>query len=97
MVYPFLKARYQMFIDFTYRPVLVLYNNCNIIHLTPKSSPFETMDEIHQVVLDRISYNMALLVQSDMYSAINTYDTTKNEIYVIQFISEAYTLKKYTI
>ena len=37
---------------------------------------------------------MASLVQSYMYGAINTDDTTSNGLYVIKFISEAYTLQK---
>ena len=61
------------------------YNNWNIIHLTQKSTPFEAFDEIHQVVLDGISENMASLVQSGMYGAINTDDTIANGFYVIQF------------
>ena len=48
------------------------YNNWNIIDLTPKSSYFEAFDEIHKVVIEEISENMASLVQSDMYVAINT-------------------------
>ena len=36
---------------------------------------------------------MASLVQSGMYGTINTYETTKNRLYVIQFISEAYTIQ----
>ena len=63
------------------------------IELTPKSTTFEAFDEIHQVILDKIRKNMASLVQSGMYGAINTYATTKNEFYVIQFISETYTLQ----
>ena len=39
---------------------------------------------------------MASLVQTSIYGAINTYDTTKNGYYVIQFISEAYTLQNNT-
>ena len=39
---------------------------------------------------------MASLFQSGMYGAINTYDTTPNGLYVIQFISEAYTLQNNT-
>ena len=70
------------------------YKNWNIIEITPKLTPFEAFDEIHQVFIDRISENMALLVQSGMYDAINTYETTDNEFYVIQCILEAYTLKK---
>ena len=36
---------------------------------------------------------MASLAQSDMYGAISTSDNTTNLLYVIQFISEAYTLQ----
>ena len=39
---------------------------------------------------------MASLVQPGMYGAINTYDTTKNGFYIIQFLSEAYTLQNNT-
>ena len=49
------------------------YSNWNINHITPKSAPFESFDEINQVVLDRIIDNMDSLVQSGMYGAINTY------------------------
>ena len=60
------------------------YKNWNIIDLTPKSTYFEAFDEIHQVVLDRISYNMASLAQSSMYVSIHTDYTTTNGFYVIQ-------------
>ena len=72
------------------------YNNYNIIHLTPKSIPYEAFDEIHQGVLDGISENMASLVQLGMYGAIITDDTTTNVFYVIQFLSDAYTIKNNT-
>ena len=72
------------------------YKNWNIIHLTPKSTPFEVFDEIHQVFIDSISDNMASLVQSGKYGVIYTYDTTTNGISVIQLISEAYTLQNDT-
>ena len=39
---------------------------------------------------------MASLVQSGMYGAINTYDTTTNGLYFIQFLSEAYMLQNNT-
>ena len=39
---------------------------------------------------------MASLVQSSIYGDINTYDTTTNRFYVIQFISEAYMLQNNT-
>ena len=72
------------------------HKNCNIFHLTPKSTPSEAFDEIHQVVLDGISENMASSFQSGMYGAINTYDTTTNGLYVIQFLSDAYKLQNNT-
>ena len=67
--------------------------NWNIIELTPKSTPFEAFYEIHKVVLGGTSENMASLVQSDMYGAINIYDTKSKLFYVIQLLSEAYTLQ----
>ena len=88
------QARYQPVTNFTYLPFLGSYKNCNIIDITPKSTTFEAFDEIHQVVIYRLSKNIASLVQSGMYSAINTDDTTANRLYVIQFISEAYMLQK---
>ena len=42
----------------TYWPVLGDFNNWNIIQLSSKSTSSDTFDEIHQVVLDRISDNM---------------------------------------
>ena len=39
---------------------------------------------------------MVLLVQSGMYVAIKTFKTTENGFYVIQLISEAYTLQNNT-
>ena len=40
---------------------------------------------------------MASLVQSGMYSAINTYDTKTNGLYVIQFLLDSYTLQNNTL
>ena len=88
------KARYQPVTNCTYWPVLGSYNNWNIIELNPKSRPYESFEEIHQVVLDRISENMASLVQPGMYGAIDTYETTKKGLYFIKFLSKAYTLQK---
>ena len=59
-----------------------------------KSTSSETFDEIYQVVLGKISDNMASLVESGKYGAINTTDTTTNGFYVIMFTSEYYTLQK---
>ena len=60
--------------------------------MSHKSTSSETFDEIHQVVPDGISDNMAYLVESREYGEINTTDTTTNGFYVIIFTSEAYTL-----
>ena len=90
------EARYQPLVDCTYWPVMGSYNNLNIIHLKPKSTPFEDFDEIHQIFIDGISDNMASLVQSGKYCVINTSDTTNNRYYVIKFIPEAYTLQNNT-
>ena len=72
------QAPYQPVANCTYWTVLGSYNNCNIIELTPKSTPFEAVDEIHKVVIEGISENMDSLVQSGMYGSINTSDTTTN-------------------
>ena len=96
LVYHKKQLRYQPVTYCTYLSVLGSYNNWNIIHVTPRSTNFEAFDEIHQVVLDKISENMASLVQSGLYGAINTDDNTTNGFYVIQFLSEAYTLQNNT-
>ena len=72
------QARYQYVTYCTYWLVMGSYNSWNIIHLTPRSTPFEAFDEIHQVVLDFISRNMASLFQSSNYVVINTDDTIIN-------------------
>ena len=81
------QARYQPVANYTYWPVLGSYKIWNYIELTPKSTPFEAFDEIHKVVIDGISENMASMFQSVMYVAINTYYTITIGLYIIQFIS----------
>ena len=63
-----------------------------MIKLSQKSTSSDTFDEIHQVVLDVISDNMASLVESVTYGAINTTETSTNGFYVIMFASGAYTI-----
>ena len=53
------QAKYQPVTDCTYWTVMGSYNNMNIIYLTPKSTPFQAFDDIHKVVIDFISDNMA--------------------------------------
>ena len=77
------QERYQPVTKCTYWPVLGEFNNWNIIELSSKSNSSETFDEIHQVVLDGISDNMASLVESGKYVAINTTYTSTNGFYVI--------------
>ena len=54
------QERYKPVTKCTYWLLLLGYfNNCNIIQLSQKSTPSDAFDEIHQVVLDGISDNMA--------------------------------------
>ena len=62
--------------------------------MSSKSSSSDTFDEIHHFVLDGISENMASLVESGTYGAINTTNTLTNGFYVIMFTSGAYTLQE---
>ena len=90
------QERYKHVTKCTYWPVLGSFNNCNITQFLSKSTSSDTFDEIHQVVLDGISDNMASLFESGKYGAINTTDTSTNGFYVIMFTSGAYTLQENT-
>ena len=90
------QERYKPVTNCTYWPLLGSFNNWNIIQLSQKSTPSDAFDEIHQVVLDVISDNMASLFESGKYGSINTTDTTTNGFYVIMFTLEAYTLQDNT-
>ena len=90
------QERYKPVTKCTYWKVLGAFNNCNIIQLSSKSTSSHTFYEIYQVVLDVISGNMASLVESVKYGAINTTDTSTNGFYVIMFTSGAYTLQENT-
>ena len=57
------QPRYQPVTDFSYWPVLGSFNNWNIITLSQKVTTSGSFDNIHKVVLDGISDNMASLVQ----------------------------------
>ena len=90
------QERYKPVTKCTYWTVLGELNNWNIIELSSKSTSSETFDEIHQVVLDGISDNMASLVESGKYGATNTTYTSTNGFYVIMFKTGAYTLQENT-
>ena len=70
------------------------FTNRDIPKLSPKETSSEEIDKIHQVVLDGISANIAALVQTGKYGAINTADTPTMGYYVIKFMPEAYTLQE---
>ena len=57
------QERYKPITKCTYWTVLGSFKNLNVILLSQNSTPYNTFDEIHQVVLDGISYNMASLVE----------------------------------
>ena len=77
-------------------PYYHLYRQEQPDELSSNSTSTETFDEIHQIVLDGISDNMASLVESGKYGAINTTDTSTNGFYAILFTSGAYTLHENT-
>ena len=64
--------------------------------MSHKATKSEAFEEIHQVFIDRISDNMASLVQHGNYGSINTTDKSTMGYYVIKFVSEAYTLQEDT-
>ena len=72
------KKRYKPVTNCTCWPVLGSFNNWNIIILSQKSTPSDAFNEIHQVILDRIPDNMASLVESIKYGAINTTNVSTN-------------------
>ena len=57
------QEHYKPLTKCTYWPVLGPFKNWNIIQLSHNSTPYEAFDEIHQVVLDGISDNMASLFE----------------------------------
>ena len=90
------QDRYKPVTKCTCWLVLGYFNNWNIIRLSSKSTSSDTFDDIHQVILDGISDNIASLVTSGKYGAINTTDTSTSGFYVIMFTSGAYILQENT-
>ena len=81
------QQRHKPITKCTYWPVFGVFNNCNIIRFSQKSTLSDTFDEIHQVVLDLISDHMASLVKSGTYGSINITYTSTHGFYVIMFTS----------
>ena len=83
--YTIKKILYKPISNCTYWPVTGSLNIWNIIQLSHESTPFEAFEEIHKVILDRISDDMVSLFQYGKYGAINTTDTATNGFYVVMF------------
>ena len=66
---------YQPVIYCTYFPVLVSFNNCNIIIFLYKVATREDFEEIIRVFIYGIGDNISSLFQYGQYSATNTTDT----------------------
>ena len=76
---------YQNVKDCTYWTVFGYFNNWNVIKLSQKATFSDDIYKIHQVVIDGISDNIAALVQTGQYCAINKKDTTTKGYYVIKY------------
>ena len=68
------------------------FNNWDIIQFTNKTTSSEYFDAVHKVLFYGISDNMASLLQLSKYGDINAEDTTTMVYYVINYLSEPYTL-----
>ena len=79
------QERYKPVTNCTYWSVLGTIENWNIIQLSQKSTPYNVLDEIHQVIIYGISENMASFIESVKYGAIHTTDTETNGFYVVMF------------
>ena len=77
------NPRYQPIVDFTYRPVLLLFNNWNTIQFINKTTSSEDFYESHKVVLDGIRNNMVSLTHTGKYGAINLSDPTTLGYYIV--------------
>ena len=74
------QDRYKPVTNCNYWTVLGSFKNWKIIQLSQISTPYDKFDEIQQDVIDRISDNMDLLVESVKYGYINTIGTETNVI-----------------
>ena len=95
-ILPHQQPRYQPVRDFTYWPMLGSFNNSNKIIFYHSAISSDSFEEINQALLDDISEIMASLVKYGNYVAMNTTYSTTMGYYVINFVSEAYTLQEDT-
>ena len=87
---------YQPVIYLNHWPVLGSFNKWNIITFSQKTTTSETFEDIYQVVFNGIIDNMDSLVQYCKYGSINTTYTSTIGYYIIDFVSEEYTLQYVT-
>ena len=87
--------RYEPVVEFTYWHVLGSFINSNIIKFNNKTTSSENFDAVHEIVLDEISDTMISTVELGKYGAINAVDTPAMGYYVINYLSELYTLQEY--
>ena len=73
--------------DCIYWPVLVKFNNQNIIQFNNKPTRSQDFDDIHKVFLGGIS-------ESGKYGSINASDTTTMGYYIVKYGYEIFTLKE---
>ena len=89
------QPRYQPVVDCTYWTLLFFFNNWNIVQFTNKTTSSEDFYAVHKVVIDDISDNLVSLVQLGKYGAINASDPNTMGYYVINYLSESYTLQEH--
>ena len=83
----------QPVVDFIYWHMLGYFNVQNIIQLTKKTTYREDFDEVHKVVLDGIISNIQSLLQTWKYDAINASYPTALGYYIVNYVSDNFTLQ----
>ena len=68
------------------------FNSCNILRFANKTTCSEDFNEVHKVLFDGMSTNMALLVQTGKYGAINAADPTTLAYYVVKYALDTFKL-----
>ena len=66
--------------------MLGYFKKYSIIHFSHKATSSEEIEKSNRFILDGISIDMAILVQTGKYGDINTTDITTMGYYVIKFL-----------
>ena len=88
------QPRYQPVVGCIYWYVLGSFNDWNIIQFNNKTTSSEEFYEVHKIVLDGQNANMASLVQTRKYGAINAEDPTALRYYVMNYVSDNFALQE---